>query len=147
MDVPDDLVFNAMIEFCKKKEIDVKVRAKLMKNYRQIHNISQRELGRQLGVPHSTIADHESYDNVPDEEIEDMKEAGLTDTQIYRTTRKTRGDRANNKSKVEIELKKISYLIEQLYKYVTLNKVGMDTEYMVKDLKRLINDMIDKFEK
>ena len=86
MEPTDDLIYNFLCDL-KKKEISPMVRAKLITDYLAKTGKSQRELARELGIPHSTLDDWCRWTNITETEYEELKKQGYGDTDIYRSIR------------------------------------------------------------
>jgi IS30 family transposase len=83
----DTLIFNFLMDL-KKKEISAMDRAQIINDYLKANKMSQRELARQINVPHSTIQDWCMFSRLTEKEYKIMKHDNkLNDTQIYRTLR------------------------------------------------------------
>jgi len=88
--IVQDLIFNFLLDNTK-KNLEKRDRAKLLAKYMEDSGISQRELGRQLNVPSSTIQDWLMFNNISDKEYVQYKKDGILDTTIYRALRKHKG--------------------------------------------------------
>jgi predicted XRE-type DNA-binding protein len=80
------MVFNMMKDLSK-KELDIRQRAALISEYIQKTGKSQRQVAYTIGVPHSTIQDWCRWNEISQEDYEDLKKKGFTHTDIYRSLR------------------------------------------------------------
>jgi Trp operon repressor len=86
MQVPDELVFNFLCDL-KKKDIDPLQRSRIIQKYMEENALSQRELSKQMGIPHSTIQDWLLFLRVSEEEYKELLNKGVKHTEIYRQLR------------------------------------------------------------
>jgi len=146
MKTEEKIIYNYIIGL-KKKDIDFKERSNVLIRFRKKHGISQRELAKQIGVPHSTLQDWERWDVIDDKEYEHMKEQGLNDTQIYRQLRNNinkEKDEWINKNALDLLLEST---IKDLNKYVTKPTKSDITEHLVLRLKDMLNRLSMYLEK
>ncbi len=130
-----DLLFNYFLDM-RKKDINKRQRAELLATYLEENDKSQRELAKELGIPHSTIQDWLMINRISDEDYQKYVEQGMTDTAIYRMLR-------NNK---KAEPKDFSVLLfkEELKKAQTRFRGGishgdsLDLE-IIAEIRELIN--------
>jgi len=82
----DNVLFNFFLDM-RKKDIDKRQRAVLLAKYLKDNKMSQRELGKELGIPHSTIQDWLMINRISEEQYQQYLDDGLTETDIYRMLR------------------------------------------------------------
>lgn len=137
-DLKNKLVLNMMLDM-RKEDIDPFERAKLIKEFMSENNIpSQREMGRRLGVPHSTINDWLRWDKITEDEYQGFKDRGMTHTDVYRVLR----DNTTKTKDCYIELTKFDYEIKKFHSsirpFIKKLKCSKETESIIRDL---INDL------
>ena len=143
MIVPDNLIFNLLQDF-RKKDIDPVDRAKFLESYLKYAGISQRELARQLDIPHSTLQDWISYKNITSKEHELLLEKGFGKREIYRMLR---DDRSNVRSKVSKAVKTpvtnllLSQMVCDLRPLISTNVFDNDTIILIGELRNVLNRM------
>jgi len=103
MDVPNDLVYNFLVEL-KKKDVDPIDRAKIIRKYAENQGLSIRALAEELGMSHSTLQDWVDYERVDHKEFNKLLSDGYTKKNVYRILRDTRGDKKQFESIVKVEL-------------------------------------------
>lgn len=86
IEAQNKIVYNWLLEF-KKKEVSHFERAKIIQEYLDSQKISQRELARQLDLPHNTLQDWLLWNNLTEKEYNKLRKKGLSDTDIYRLLR------------------------------------------------------------
>jgi len=144
--VSDRIIFNMMLDL-RKKELDPFERAKIIQDYMKKKKISQRELGKQLGIPHSTIADWCRWNDITEKEYEKMRGNGFNNTDVYRILR---NNIARDKSdyfemtKFDYELKKIHNYIK---KYIKNPECSNQTESIINELRNDLNRLLMYVEK
>lgn len=125
----------------KKEDIDPKERADLINRFLYENKMSQRELARQIGVPHSTIQDWCLFSKLSHEEIKTLKDDGhMNDTQIYRMLRNNKKiDKKEfvGKTAVEWELEES---IRKLKTYVQKPR-GENVKDLIHKLRDILNRM------
>lgn len=82
----ESMVYNFLCDL-KKKEISPIDRANMLQEYLEAKCISQRQLARDLGIPHSTIQDWLKWASITKPEYDDLKEQGYTHEDIYHSLR------------------------------------------------------------
>jgi transcriptional regulator with XRE-family HTH domain len=82
-DVTAKLTFNHLLDLTK-KNIDHFERAKILKELLEYKNISQRELAKQLNMPHSTMQDWYRWNEISMTDYKILKLKGYEHSQIYR---------------------------------------------------------------
>lgn len=136
----EKLIFNYLCDL-KKEEIDPKERADLITQFLVENKMSQRELARKIGIPHSTIQDWCLYAKLTPEEIANLKEKyDMNDTQIYRMLRNNKRIEKNEfvkKTGVEWELEEA---IRKLSGYI-LHPRGENVKQLIHKLKNILNRM------
>lgn len=131
----NDILFNFFLDM-RKKDIDKRQRAQLLAKYLEDNNISQRQLAKELGIPHSTIQDWLMLNRISEEEYQKYIEEGMTYTDIYRMLR-------NNKQATTEDFDLLLFKNEvkkSISKYRSLiqNSDKLDTE-LLDDIKELVN--------
>ena len=89
MEVSDDIVYNFFRD-CSKKDVNPIELAKLLKEYRFKHAISQKQLAEQIGIPRNTLNNWEAFDRITEEEWKLLEQKGYSKTQITTAVRNNR---------------------------------------------------------
>jgi len=135
----NELIYNFLLDL-KKKEINPMDRAQIINDYLKKNNISQRELARQINVPHSTVQDWCMFGRLSDKEYTIMKETnGLNDTQIYRALR-------NNKKSTNEEIVGVTSTQFELQKCIDILdgcKRNVDNTPKTKELILKLQDILN----
>jgi len=135
------LVHNFIMDL-KKKDIDRYERAEIIKGYLDKEKISQREFGRRFDIPKSTVEDWLLITKLPKEEYEEVKaKNNLNDSDMYRLLRKNRKktpSQIKDIPGIDIELSKLSFLLQNLSTVMKKNGTIKYTE----DTKSLISKNI-----
>lgn len=146
-DLKNKLIVNMMLDM-RKEDIDPFERAKLITEFMEDNNIpSQREMGRRLGVPHSTIQDWLRWNKITEKEYQGFKDRGMNHTDVYRILRdnQTRSkDQYVQLTKFDYELKKFHSLIRSHIKNV---ECSHETESIINELKNDLNRLLMYIEK
>jgi len=136
------LVFNWLIDF-KKKEISHFERAKVIQEYLDSQKISQRELARQLDLPHNTLQDWLLWNNLTEKEYAKLLKKGLSDTDIYRHLRE--GKTLEKKklmgiTKLDSDLR---FCTKRLKPHLRdLKESSAKTTVLILDLQKVLTDML-----
>jgi transposase len=137
----EEILFNYMLDL-RKKDINRYERAKLIQKYLHDNKISQRQLAKEIGVPHSTIQDWLLVIRLEPEEYETMKDKGLSDTDVYRHLR-------NNKTKPKKEVLETCFLDKEIEKFLTRIKeyiTSFDINNTTTHSKDKIDNLIEHLE-
>jgi transcriptional regulator with XRE-family HTH domain len=122
----NNILFNFFLDL-RKKEINKRERATLLAKYLEDNNMSQRELARELGIPHSTIQDWLMINRISVDRYDKLIECGLTDTDIYKILR-------NDKQAGDEEIDKI------------INEINYNTNNIIKPNTNTNKEEIDLIE-
>lgn len=145
MDIISAKLKNNYINDLKRLEIDPKERAQIIQDIMIRQDISQREFARRFGFPHSTIQDWLLWNRVTEEDIEQMREKGLTHTDIYRTLREDRNHTgvviAEKVLKFDIETKNYINLIKE---NIRLLEKSTETIYLLQELRNYLSKLMFK---
>ena len=131
----------------RKKDIDPFERAQVIGKYLEDTGLSQRQLAKDLGLPHSTVQDWLLWNRIDNDQYLELKDKNMRDTDIYRMLRN------NKKEKVEIlvETSKFQYEIEnaikQLSPYVTDTDTTRPARALVERLQELCSSTIENLDK
>ena len=129
-----EIIFNWMLDL-RKKEIEPLERARIINEYMKANKLSQRELAKQLGISHSTLADWCRWGKITKLEYKQMKRNGLNDTDIYRGLRNNSNNKItfnnfiNNATKLDQELEKAfkvlnPFVLSPRYSEKTINLIN-----------------------
>ena len=131
----NNLLFNYFLDM-RKKEINKRQRALLIAKYLDENKMSQRELARELGIPHSTIQDWLMINRISEEQYEQYKADGMTETDIYRMLRNNKQAQEDDYDMhiVKQEIEKSTSKFKSFLKY----SKQFDHE-TISDIKELIN--------
>ena len=142
VDVPIEILENTFLDW-KKKDINPVDRAMLLKKYREEKGIGQRELARELDVPHSTLGDLEMYGRFSKEEYAELENKGLSKKEIYKLVRNNKQTDKNKilaKTEAELRLESLLYEVDRLCLTNDYRRENLD---LIKVLKR----EVDRLEK
>jgi DNA-binding transcriptional regulator GbsR (MarR family) len=78
-----ELIFNFMCDF-KKKDIEPKAQAQIIRYYLKENNMSVRGLARELGISHSSIMARLKWGSISDRKIAKLQKQGYTRKEIFR---------------------------------------------------------------
>lgn len=120
-----------------RKKLNDREFAVMLKEYMDDNNyISQRQLGRDLNIPHSTIQDWLLPLRLENKEYKQMKDNGLSETEIYR---QLRNNKKTDKKKL-LKKTKQDVLLEEIEK-LDKNKESSDIGdiFVIRELKKMEN--------
>jgi transcriptional regulator with XRE-family HTH domain len=146
MEVPNRLIYNFLCDL-KKKEIHPVERAEMMKAYLKEEGISQRELARELGMPHSTVQDWLDYGKLSVKEFNHLTHSGLSKKEIHKTLR---GERNNTEiqeiigNNLNRKLKAATIMLMEEINKPNANK---ETFRLIKDLELIIKRLKETIER
>ena len=135
-------IFHNWIMDLKKKEHDPFERAKLIKEHLREHNISQRELGRRMDIPHSTLQDWLMWDRLSETGYKQMKDNMMTDTDIYKTLRDNKKQSVEyimSRTKLDFCLTEAIRLLQQAVAESVIKTHTKLTTSLIHEAKDLIN--------
>ena len=139
MIVPDDLVYNFLVDL-KKKDIDPIERARIIRTYCNNKQLSIRALAKELNISHSTLQDWVDYERLDRNDFIKLEKVGCNKKTIYKMLRETRGDKEELKSLINVELNTIIREAEIRLKSYINNPIFDDkTVDLIKDLKNVLN--------
>lgn len=140
-----EIIFNYMLDL-RKKDIDKHDRAKIIDEYLKANNISQRELARQLGIPHVTLQDWLMMTRLPKRQYTELLDEGITETKIYKVLRAHKDKKGSEIVKIALETQdetsldlKLIAMTKELSSYIHKPEVSSDTSYLLSRLKNVIN--------
>ena len=126
------LVFNLMCDL-KKKEVEPKDRATLIRKYMDSEGLSARQMAITLGMPHSTVQDWLLWDKVSITEYDNYKDQGFTDKDIYRSLRG--GTLSGTEKEIDLQLKNC---ISKLEVFKIKPPYSKDTKVYIDKLKHIL---------
>ena len=135
----NDIIFNFLLD-SRKKKVNPFSRAEAIQSYLVSKKISQRELARELGIPHSTIQDWTLWNRITKSEYDKMIKNGLSHLDIYRTLRdgkKENKEKLVNTTKIQIEL-------ESTIKFINKNIKNIGSSQRTKELVLELKELLDK---
>lgn len=141
MIIDDSLIFN-LLQDLRKKDIDPLVRAKFLADYCRYRKISQRELAKELDIPHSTLQDWVSYTNITKTEYDTLLSKGYRKKEIYRMVRDDRKNvhKTINKSLSTPEIDIVlSRVITDLRPFIYNPDYRDNTVFLLQELKNVLN--------
>lgn len=133
-----DVIFNYMVDL-KKKNINYFDRARIINTYLQEENMSQRQLGELINIPHATIQDWLLWLKISEEEYHKLLHKGYSDTQIYkllRTNKKMDKDFIMKKTKLEYVLE---FSIKSIEPYIKRAPKTEEVKSLLLKLRDTIN--------
>lgn len=130
----NSILFNYFLDL-RKKDINKRERAVLLSRYLRENNMSQRQLAKDLGIPHSTVQDWLMINRIGEDEYNKFIEEGMSDTDIYRMLRN------NKKAKEPFDVLMLRQeLSKHKSKYVTLINRGKELDdKTIDEIKDIIN--------
>lgn len=142
--IKDKLLYNYIVDQTRKKLLSNHERAVLLENYRKEHNLSKRQLAKDLGMSHSTVADWLRFLVYTPEVEQKLADKGINATTFYRIARdnpKVLDDHTSQELLLEriqecSELNRKLYVCEKHLADITLITSGVDekTVQLVKDI-------------
>jgi hypothetical protein len=146
MEVPEIIVENVFMDF-KKKDIDERLKAALIQNYRNKHRLSQRGFGDKFGIPYSTVQDWERWLKIPNDDWEKLKKQGLSKTDVYRELRNNQMNvqKVVLTKLVDVEIRKAHALVRPFVKDNL--DYSEETASLVKDLVNTLNRILMRVDK
>lgn len=142
VEIDNDVLFNLLLDF-RKKNISNIERSKILQAYINETKISQRELARELGIPHSTIQDWLLWNKIDNKEYSTLKKQGMNDTSIYKILRNNKTQNISITNEVQIKLKECKTILNPLINRVDTKN---ETNILIKDLINVLNRMLIKNE-
>ena len=145
LEISTQSLINLFTDF-KKKEIEPKEKASLLKQFREANGMSQRTLAKLIGISYSTIQDWELWNKVSKEQIKHAMSKGYTKTDIYRSLR--------NKAEL-VRIKKETFIIDTILSqatsdlkyYVNNENYSRNTELLIKELQNTLNRILIRIDK
>lgn len=132
-----ELVYNLMCDL-KKKEIEPAAKARLIQQYIASENLSQRQLARQLGIPHNTLQDWLLWGKLSDKDIDGYIGQGYTKSDIYRSLR---GGTLSGKAK-ELDVA-LETCINKLRVFKLMPPYSTKSAKLIDELRKIL-DIIEK---
>lgn len=147
INISTDLLKSFFMDF-KKKPVNPKERAELLKDFRKAKGWSQRQLASELGISHSVIQDWELWNNISAEQIRTAKGCGFTNTDIYRSLRnhdeKIKSYSRSSIPAIDYEVKNC---IAGIKPFIHKGDFSIDSEKLLMELKNVINRILIRIDK
>ena len=145
VDISRQAMLNFFQEF-KKKEIDPKERASLLKQFREQNGMSQRALAKIIGISHSIIQDWELWNRITTEQVRHAISKGYTRTDIYRSLRNNSGLEKFKKDNYVIDCI-LRDAVKDLKYYIEHRNYSRETEVLIKELQNTLNRILMRIDK
>jgi len=145
VEIDKDILFNLLLDF-RKRNINNIERAKILESYINETKISQRELAKELGIPHSTIQDWLLWNKIDNDKYKNLKKDGLNDTSIYKLLRNNKSKAINNisiENEIQENIKKCYNILKPFINSVDKSN---NTKNCILELQNLLNRMLIKNE-
>lgn len=146
--IKDNIIFNFLMDQ-RKRDIDKKARATILREYMENNNLTQRSVGKELSIPHSTIHDWLLLDKISEEEYIKLKEEGHNDTAIYRMLRNNNDDLKKIPLDI-LALRTATVKAKSFYHDAwsrTTEQLDPETSETIKELVNILNRLLIKGER
>jgi len=142
----DKIIHNWLMDF-KKKEVSCFERAKVIDEYLIEKKLSQRELAKQLDMPHSTIQDWMLWNKLTEKEYNKLLKKGLTETDIYRLLRDGKKEEKKKLMGITKLDSDLNSCIKKLKPHISsIDESSAKTTILINDLKKILSDILAAME-
>jgi len=140
------IIHNWLLDF-KKKEVSHFERAKVIQEYLVSQKISQRELARELDLPHNTLQDWLLWNKLKEKEYKKLKKKGLTDTDIYRELRDGKKEEKKKMMGVTKLDSDLRHCIKKLRPHIKdINESSAKTTVLIHEMRKILTDILSAME-
>lgn len=137
---------NAIMDF-NKSELDKFQKARLIQNYMDYKGIGVTAMGKMLGLAKTTVHGWLVYNNITREEYQDLKDIGITDSQIFNCLKSSKDVSKLEPKTVIAECNILVNTLKRIQKRVKDGDRSVDLLNRLHEIKNSINKVMMYVEK
>ena len=147
--IQNKIIYNALIDFIKKKDIDKYERAIVFADYIKENKISVRSFARQFDMDESTVRKFMLVSDIPEEQYRKLTNSGISHDKICQSLRSNDKNKIDMKKVTPLDMRLISS-IKEFRPFIKTPEPSRDTEALIKELIDILNRTliyVDKYRK